>query len=306
LRTFNKLFAAALVAAIAITPFATDAASAKPVVGAAASKSLAQASSKKPAKAPVRIISLSPSATEILWGIGAAKQVAAVDDNSNFPAGVPTSKLSSFTPNVEAIAAYNPDLVILQANATKATEVQAALKKLGIAVYLEQTPNNTAGAYTEFQQLGALTGHASQASRLVATMRKQIKGIVSLFAAPHIRVFHELDNTLYSAASKTFIGAVYKDFGVTNIADAASGADKTGYPQLSAEYLIKANPQVVVLADGDWGETKATVSERAGWSAIDAVKNGKVFTIGSDISSRWGPRLVDLYRAVGNIIAKVN
>jgi len=289
MKPFKHISVAALIAALSI-----------------ASLTAAPAIAKPAAHVPTRIVSLSPSATEILWGIGAAKQVTAVDDNSNFPVGVPTTTLSSFTPNVEAIAGYKPDLVILQANATKATAVQAALKKLGIPVFLEQTPTATAGAYTEIKQLGQLTGHTSQAAKLVSSMKKQIKAIVSMFAAPKIRVFHELDSTLYSATSKTFIGAVYKDFGVTNIADAAAGADQSGYPQLTAEYLIKANPQVVVLADGDWGESKATVSARAGWAAIDAVKNGKIYTIGSDISSRWGPRLVDLYRAVGQILSHVN
>jgi len=289
MKPFKHISVAALIAALSI-----------------ASLTAAPAIAKPAAHVPTRIVSLSPSATEILWGIGAAKQVTAVDDNSNFPVGVPTTTLSSFTPNVEAIAGYKPDLVILQANATKATAVQAALKKLGIPVFLEQTPTATAGAYTEIKQLGQLTGHTSQAAKLVSSMKKQIKAIVSMFAAPKIRVFHELDSTLYSATSKTFIGAVYKDFGVTNIADAAAGADQSGYPQLTAEYLIKANPQVVVLADGDWGASKATVSSRAGWAAIDAVKNGKIYTIGSDISSRWGPRLVDLYRAVGQILSHVN
>jgi len=289
MKPFKHISVAALIAALSI-----------------ASLTAAPAIAKPAAHVPTRIVSLSPSATEILWGIGAAKQVTAVDDNSNFPVGVPTTTLSSFTPNVEAIAGYKPDLVILQANATKATAVQAALKKLGIPVFLEQTPTATAGAYTEIKQLGQLTCHTSQAAKLVSSMKKQIKAIVSMFAAPKIRVFHELDSTLYSATSKTFIGAVYKDFGVTNIADAAAGADQSGYPQLTAEYLIKANPQVVVLADGDWGESKATVSSRAGWAAIDAVKNGKIYTIGSDISSRWGPRLVDLYRAVGQILSHVN
>ena len=289
MKPFKHISVAALIAALSI-----------------ASLTAAPAIAKPAAHVPTRIVSLSPSATEILWGIGAAKQVTAVDDNSNFPVGVPTTTLSSFTPNVEAIAGYKPDLVILQANATKATAVQAALKKLGIPVFLEQTPTATAGAYTEIKQLGQLTGHTSQAAKLVSSMKKQIKAIVSMFAAPKIRVFHELDSTLYSATSKTFIGAVYKDFGVTNIADAAAGADQSGYPQLTAEYLIKANPQVAVLADGDWGASKATVSSRAGWAAIDAVKNGKIYTIGSDISSRWGPRLVDLYRAVGQILSHVN
>ena len=272
---------------------------------ASAAPTAPSATSATAAKTPQRIISLSPSATEILWGIGAGKQVIAVDDNSNFPAGVPTTKLSSFTPNVEALSTYQPDLVILQANATKATDVAAALAQLGIKVWVEPTPNTPAEAYAEFSKLGRLTGHVATAAKLVGKMKQQIVAIIKGHRAPRVRVFHELDNTLYTATSKTFIGAVYRDFGVTNIADAASDADQTGYPQLGDEYILKANPQAIFLSDADYGESPATVAVRAGWSSISAVKNAKVFTLSADVSSRWGPRLVDLYRSIGLALAKV-
>ena len=84
------------------------------------------------AKKPTRIISLSPSATEILYAIGSGKQVIAVDDLSNYPSEAPMTKLSAFNPNVEAILNYKPDLIILNADATKALEVKAALEKLKI------------------------------------------------------------------------------------------------------------------------------------------------------------------------------
>ena len=256
-------------------------------------------------KAPSRIISLSPSATEILWGIGASKQVIAVDDNSNFPSGVPTTKLSSFTPNVEAIAGYQPDLVILQANATAANSVAKNLKKLGIKVWVEQTPNNIKEAFTEFATLGQLTGHKAQAATLVKVMKAKIADIVATYKFPRTKTFVELDNTYYSATSKTFLGAVLKDFGLANIADAAAGADKTGYPQLTAEYIVKANPKLILLTDADWGETFATVKARAGWDQIAAVKNAKVFGLSADVSSRWGPRLVDFYQSVADAVASV-
>ncbi|MEN9714617.1 MAG: hypothetical protein RJA35_84 [Actinomycetota bacterium] len=265
----------------------------------------AQAANSSAVTPPKRIISLSPSATEILWGIGAAKQVIAVDDNSNFPAGVPTTKLSSFTPNVEALAAYKPDLVVLQANATKATDVQGALKKLGIKVFLEQTPNNLAQALAEFRSLGAATGHASQAAKLAAAVKQKIAATVARLSVPKTRAFIELDNTLYSATSNTFLGGVLKAFGATNIADAAGKVAKSDYPQLSSEALIEANPQVVLLTDSEWGESKETVQARAGWSAVDAVKFGKIFAINGDIASRWGPRLIDLYSQIGDALAHV-
>jgi len=300
--SFNKFIGRASDALIAASVAAGSLAVPVSAIAAPTAPSTAPAAT---AKTPQRIISLSPSATEILWGIGAAKQVIAVDDNSNFPAGVPTTMLSSFNPNVEALSAYQPDLVILQANATKAADVATALAQLGIKVWVEPTPNTPAEAYAEFTKLGKLTGHATAAAKLVGKMKQQIAAIIKGHRAPKVRVFHELDNTLYTATSKTFIGAVYRDFGVTNIADAASDADQTGYPQLSDEYILKANPQAIFLSDADYGENPATVAARAGWSSITAVKNAKVFTLSADVSSRWGPRLVDLYRSIGSALAKV-
>ncbi len=253
---------------------------------------------------PARIISLSPSATEILFGIGAGPQVIAVDDNSDFPKNAPFSNLSSFTPNVEAIAAYHPDLVVLQSSATNAAVVQSELIKLKIPVFLEVTPNNINEAYSEYLALGEATGHPSRAKALVASMKTQIARIISKFhKGASVSIYHELDNTLYSADSTTFIGQIYSTFNFSNIADAAHAG---GYPQLSAESVIKANPQIIFLDDGLYGESAATVSARPGWSSISAVKNKHVVVLPLDIPDRWGPRLVDFYRFVAQAASKVS
>jgi len=263
---------------------------------------LAQASTP-----PTRIISLSPSATEILFGIGAGSQVIAVDDNSDYPTNAPFSKLSSFTPNVEAIAAYHPDLVVLQSSATGAANVQAQLLKLKINVFLEVTPNNITDAYAEFVALGKATGHPSRALALVASMKSQIAEIIAKYRKKSpVSIYHELDNTLYSADSSTFIGQIYSDFNFANIADAASGADSGGYPQLTPEAVIKANPKVIFLDDAPYGESSSTVASRPGWSGISAVKYKHVITLPLDIPDRWGPRMVDFYRFIGQATAKIN
>jgi iron complex transport system substrate-binding protein len=253
---------------------------------------------------PGRIISLSPSATEILFGIGAGSQVVAVDDNSDYPSNAPFSKLSSFTPNVEALAAYHPDLVVLQSSATNAATIQSDLQKLKINVFLEVTPSNITEAYAEFLALGKVTGHPSRAKALVATMKAQIAEILAKAKKKNpVTIFHELDNTLYSADSTTFIGQIYSDFNFSNIADAAHAG---GYPQLSGESVIKANPQVIFLDDGPYGESASTVASRPGWSAISAVKNKHVIVLPLDIPDRWGPRLVDFYRFIAQATAKIN
>jgi iron complex transport system substrate-binding protein len=143
--------------------------------------------------------------------------------------------------------------------------------------------------------------------KLNASMAKSIKAtLAKAKKSSKIRVFHELDDTYFSATSNTFIGKVYKSFGVVNIADAAAGADNSGYPQLSAEYLLKSDPQVIFLADAQYGVTADSVSKRAGWSQISAVKNKKIVELPADIPSRWGPRLVDFYKLIGASLAKVS
>ena len=258
------------------------------------------------AKKPTRIISLSPSATESLFEIGAGKQVLAVDSYSNFPKSAPITDLSAFEPNVEAIIALKPDLVVLSVDAMKSMVVKEALEKLKIPVLMEKAPETLAQAYKEIEVLGEVTDHTSEAKKVTFKMAALIKSIINRTKKTvKITFFHELDNTLYSVTSDTFIGKVYKDFGLINIADKAAGADSYGYPQLSAEYLLKADPDVIFLADAEYGESAATVKARAGWSGITAVAKKNVFALPNDIPSRWGPRLVDFYRYVAACLSKV-
>jgi iron complex transport system substrate-binding protein len=260
----------------------------------------------KIAKKPTKIISLSPSATEILYAIGAGSQILAVDNLSNYPANAPTSEISAFEPNVEAILAKKPDLVLLSIDSAKAPQIRNALVKLGIPVLMEKAPATLQDVYAENTLLARVTDRQAGAVKLNASMAKSIKDVLAKAKkSSKIRIFHELDDTYYSATSNTFIGKVYKSFGVVNIADAASGADSSGYPQLSAEYLLKSDPQVIFLADAQYGVTAESVSKRAGWSQISAVKNKKIVELPSDIPSRWGPRLVDFYKLIGASLAKV-
>jgi iron complex transport system substrate-binding protein len=258
------------------------------------------------AKKPTRIISLSPSATESLFEIGAGKQVLAVDSLSNFPKSVPITQLSAFEPNVEAIAALKPDLVVLSVDAMKSLVVKEALEKLKISVLMEKAPQNLAQAYKEIEILGAVTGRTAEAKKVTVKMASLIKSIIKKSkVSGKVTFFHELDNTLYSVTSDTFIGKVYKDFGLINIADKAAGADSYGYPQLSAEYLVKSDPTIIFLADAEYGESVATVNARAGWSEITAVTKKNIFALPNDIPSRWGPRLVDFYRYVAASLSQV-
>jgi iron complex transport system substrate-binding protein len=252
---------------------------------------------------PIRIVSLSPTATETLFAIGAAKQVIAVDDQSNYPATAPKTKLSGFAPNVEAIVGYKPDLVVI-ANDVK--DLAAGLQKLKVPVMLLSSAATLNDVYSQIEVLGAATGHLADAAILVSTMRADITKLTSSVPkrAKPLTFFHELDNTLYSVTSKTFIGGVYAAVGLTNIADAAD-KDSGGYPQLSSEYVVAQNPDFVFLADTKCCQQDAkAVGSRPGWDALAAVKNNQVVGLDDDVASRWGPRIVDLYRVVVSAVNK--
>jgi iron complex transport system substrate-binding protein len=256
------------------------------------------------AKQPRRIISLSPTATEILFAIGAGRQVVAVDDQSDYPKSAPTTSLSGFTPNVEAIAGYRPDLVVASYDPK---DLVASLQRLGIPVVLHDGARTLKGAYQQIRQLGALTGRVGAAAALVARMKKRIARIVSSSRerAEGLSYYHELSPDFYAAASKTFVGQVYGLFGLRNIADAAD-ATGSGYPQLSAEYIVSESPDLIVLADTVCcGQRPATVAARPGWDRIAAVRSGSIVLVDDSIASRWGPRIVNFVRAVAAALARL-
>jgi len=246
---------------------------------------------------PQRVVSLSPTATEMLFAISAGPQVVAVDDQSNYPAGVPTTKLSGYQPNIEAIAGYTPDLVIASEDTGSLVH---GMQALNVPILIEPAAKTLDDAYVQIKQLGLATGHVAEADALVAKMRTQVAAFVSLVAKPArtLRVYHELDSTYYSATSATFIGQVYKVLGLQNIADGATGA-ATDYPQLSAEYIVSSNPDLIVLADTKCcKQDLTTVASRPGWGVIAAVKSGQVVGVDDDIASRWGPRVIDFMQAI--------
>lgn len=258
-------------------------------------------------QAPKAIISLSPSATEILFAIGAGKQVIAVDDQSNYPAKAPHSKLSGYTPNLEAIAAMHPDLVVDSNDNSGGVVLSTGLGKLGITALNQPAADQLSDTYSQIVALGAATGHTKEAGKLVVKLKKRIAAALASVAAKgkSLSFFHELDNTLYSATSNTFIGRAYAAFGLKNIADAAAGADKSGYPQLTTEYLVSANPDLIFLSDAQYGESAATVKARAGFGTLKAVQNGKVIALPADYPSRWGPRIADFYEFIAKQIKQI-
>jgi len=253
------------------------------------------------ASRPGAIVSLSPTVTEMLYAIGAGKQVKAVDSYSDYPASAPLTKLSAFQPNAEAIAAYRPDLVIISNDINGIT---AKLKALSIPVLDLPAAANVSGVYAEITQLGEATGHEAQARGEDAALKADIGRIVAS-EPKHSRpltYFYELGtNPYYSVTDSTFIGSVLALLGMTSIADTASGAAAAGgYPELSPEFILNSNPDYILLSDtgNNGGEDAAMVYARPGWSALTAVKDKHVVALNGDIASRWGPRIVELLQEV--------
>jgi iron complex transport system substrate-binding protein len=254
-------------------------------------------------KKPTAIVSMSPTATEMLFAIGAGSQVKAVDKNSDYPTNAPHTQLDSYQLNAEAVANYRPDLVVVSGLPPKQT---AQLRALHLTVLDEPAATDLQGTYTQLAELGQATGHADGATAETAKMKNDIAAIVedTPKPTPGEKYYYELDQTYYSVTSATFIGKTLGLFGLTSIADAAKGAAASGgYPQLTSEFIVKANPAYVFLADTKCCKQSATtVAKRPGWSAMSAVTGHRIIALNDDIASRWGPRIVDLLRTVGQAI----
>jgi iron complex transport system substrate-binding protein len=246
---------------------------------------------------PDAIISLSPTATEILFAIDAGDQVIAVDDQSNYPAEAPKSDLSGFTPNLESIVALSPDLVVVSFDVDG---IVAALTAAEIPVLVQYAAATLDDTYLQIAELGTATGQTAKADELTSQMKSDIEAAIAQVPAEAsgLTYFHELDNTLYTVTSATFIGSIYALAGLTNIADTAADA-ASGYPQLSPEFIVDADPAIVFLADTKCcGQTAETLAQRPGFEGLSAIATNSVVELDDDVASRWGPRTVDFVKAI--------
>lgn len=246
------------------------------------------------------IISLSPTTTEMLYAVGAGDRVVAVDDRSDYPVDAPVTDLSGYTPNLEAILGYGPDLVVLTDDSG---DIVSGLERSGVEVLLLPAAENLEDTYTQIEQVGAATGNIGDAAEVVSRMQTEIAQILSGLPVRDtpLTYFHELDDTFYTVTDETYVGEVYSLFGLTSIA-----TGDTTYPQLSEEMILESDPDLVFLADAQCcGVTTDSVSERPGWSGLTAVREGRVHIVDEDLSSRWGPRVVDFIREVAALVAAI-
>ncbi|WP_420593511.1 ABC transporter substrate-binding protein [Deinococcus sp.] len=241
---------------------------------------------------PIRIVAMLPSHTETLFAIGAGGKLVGVDVYSTYPAAA-TAKLpkvgSGFEPNIEAIVALKPDLVL--ADESSSSRLTERLQEAGLTVYggTAQTFNET---FEKIAVLGKLTNHETDATKLVTSMRREINTLqASVASLPKVSTYYEIDPTPYAAGPTSFIGALISKAGGVNILPPSLG----DFPKISPELVVKSNPQVIV------GAKLADVKARSGWNSLRAVQGSRVYQPSKeqdDALSRPGPRLPEALRAL--------
>jgi iron complex transport system substrate-binding protein len=248
--------------------------------------------------APQRIASLSPAATEILFAIGAGDQVVAVDKFSDYPPeAAMRQQLDAFQPSVEAIAGAQPDLVLVFYDPGNLVD---GLTNANVTAFFLDTPTSVAEVLEQIRLLGEATGHRQEGEELAQSMQQEVTAIEERLADVEQgpRVFHEVDDQLYTVAPSSFVGDLYAILKAQNI---AAGTDQA-YPQLSQEAIIEADPEVIILGDTAGGESPETVKARPGWGSISAVTNNRIYSVDPDIVSRPGPRLVDALETLAQML----
>jgi len=251
--------------------------------------------------APVaRVVSVAPSSTEIVFALGAGDRLVGVDDFSDFPAEAKAlPKVGGFRTSPEKILSFQPDLVLAIATGNLAPALEAQGQR--VVVF---DPTDIDGVYKNTELLGRILDREAAARDLVQRMRARIGAVAerAKMAANKPRVLHELDASdptkIYVAGPGNFIDAMIGTAGGTNVAASAP----TKFPQLSVEEIIRSNPEVIVLSDATFGASPDVVAARPGWSAIDAIRRGRVYPINPDIVSRPGPRLADGVEAYAKLL----
>lgn len=253
--------------------------------------------------APQRLVSLSPSNTEILFALGLGEKVVGVDDYSNYPpeaAAVP--KIGGFSkPNVEKVVALKPDLVLATGMHQQAVD---RLEEMGIAVAVVNA-KTVDEVLESIKWVGRATGAEDRAARVVAEMEERIRRVQALVRdIPEEKkplVYYEVySDPLMSAGPKTLIGQLIELAGGRNLARTA----ETDYPRFSAEAVIKGDPEIILFPQfhGTASQTVEQIKARPGWEAIRAVKNNRVYGIDADLISRPGPRVAEALERLARLI----
>ncbi|PKN99703.1 MAG: hypothetical protein CVU42_06865 [Chloroflexi bacterium HGW-Chloroflexi-4] len=252
-----------------------------------------------------RIVSLAPSATEILFAVGAGDQVVGRDSFSNYPESVLElqdvgGSMGDYS--FETIASLNPDLVVLTEINTP--EQVKALEDLGLTVYYIKNPVQLDGLYPILETVGQLTGHDKEAADLVDSLTARVAAVTETIAKSQAKplVFYELDGSdaakPWTSGPNTFMEQLIQMAGGVNVGSAMTDA----WAQISLEELLVQDPDLILLGDAAYGMTAEQVATRAGWETLTAVKNNAIYPFNDDMASRPGPRMVDGLEALAKLI----
>lgn len=249
---------------------------------------------------PERIVSLSPTSTEMLFAIGSGDQVIAADEYSTYPEEAPrVDGLSGYTPNVEAVLEYDPDLVVVTPTGEGIID---GLTAAGVPTLMLDASEELEDTYEQIELLGEATGNRENATTLVDEIQTTID--VAIATVPQnvkdagLTYYHELSSAYHSISDRTYLGQIYATFGLTSIAP-----DTDDYPQLTSEAVVAANPDFIFLANTNAeGMDPETVASRPGWETIDAVRNDRVINLDDDLASRWGPRVGELVEEIARYL----
>lgn len=235
---------------------------------------------------PQRIVSLSPGHTEILFAIGAGDQVAGVDTEADFPPEVAgRTRLNAANPNLDALAKLKADLVVITAGDSGAEQT---LKNAGFQVLTLDMPASFNELFGQIDQLGEITGHIGESDALVDELDRRVLAVIQQAGSQSgPRVYHEVSADLTTASSMTFPGELYLILNATNV----GGDSPEPYPRLTADQIVAADPEVIILAYE--GASPDSVKSRPGWAGISAVRNDRVFALDPALVTRPGPRLVE-------------
>jgi iron complex transport system substrate-binding protein len=247
-------------------------------------------------KPALKIVSMAPSNTEILFALNAGPAVIGRDEFSDYPSdakNIASIGGSMGKYNFEEIAKLQPDLVL--ASSLNTPEQIKALEDLKLTVFEITNPTTIDGLYANLETVGKLTGHTADAGQLVDSLKQRVSAVIAnaAKATSQLKVFYELDGTdpskPWTAGPGSYVDTLIKMAGGLNAAASLKG----DYAQISQEELIATNPDIILLGDGAYGVTPDQVAQRPGWSVMAAVQNKKVLTFDDNTVSRPGPRLVD-------------
>lgn len=252
-----------------------------------------------------RIVSLAPSATEILFAVGAGDQVVGRDSFSNYPESV--SELQDVGGSMgeysfETIASLNPDLVMLTEINTP--EQVKALEDLGLNVYYLKNFVELDGLYPMLRTVGQLTGHDNEAAELITTLKARVAKVEDIISLSQDKplVFYELDGSdaakPWTSGPNTFMDQLIQMAGGVNVGSSMTDA----WAQISLEELLVQDPDIILLGDAAYGMTAEQVATRAGWESLSAVKNNSIYAFNDDMASRPGPRMVDGLEELAKLI----